>query len=276
MNKKHKYVITTNNRFLHLQETDSESAVKGDKCGAVQIDQFTAVQADQLGAVQGDECCAVPTVTAAVKVSSVAEVNSTTEVRTVDEKISDAEVSSALEVSTTVNFFDKVMITKTRKRKCRKCGYKGNCHLKSNCRSREKICYSCLKSNHYPKSQDCKVRRQRKKYYLCQQEAKITMENRNKKEENNSLPDDIIRLINDRILLIEDNLRKEGLDTDVINKSNDQVEEFIKLSINSTHFLENFVTIQEHPFKEVSNKCSTVCDKMMKHKQNIKVNMCHK
>ena len=69
MDKKRKYVITTYNRFLHLQEKDSESAAKGEQssgiqinqCGAIQEDQFSANQADQHGAVQTNQCSAVHT-----------------------------------------------------------------------------------------------------------------------------------------------------------------------------------------------------------------------
>jgi hypothetical protein len=49
----------------------------------------------------------------------------------------------------------------SKKRKCRKCGYKKTCHMKSHCKSNEKNCYACQKSDHFPKSQDCKIKKKR-------------------------------------------------------------------------------------------------------------------
>ena len=58
----------------------------------------------------------------------------------------------------------KELWTATEKRKCRKCGFKNNCHLlHGNCNADGKICTFCLKSNHFPMSANCKKRRNTQK-----------------------------------------------------------------------------------------------------------------
>ena len=48
----------------------------------------------------------------------------------------------------------------SQKKKCKTCGFKRNCHLTS-CKAQDKVCFSCSKPNHFPKSLNCKIRPKR-------------------------------------------------------------------------------------------------------------------
>ena len=50
---------------------------------------------------------------------------------------------------------------KSKKMKCRTCGYKKSCHLQCACKAQDMHCYACLKPNHFPKSLNCKVKRKK-------------------------------------------------------------------------------------------------------------------
>ena len=49
------------------------------------------------------------------------------------------------------------------KRKCRRCSFRGYCHLNiTGCRAIQKNCFSCDKLGHFPQSQNCKATRNEK------------------------------------------------------------------------------------------------------------------
>ena len=61
------------------------------------------------------------------------------------------------------DLFDKpVAKIRGQKKKCRRCGYKKKCHLKSSCKAKGKCCYACNKKNHFPKSKNCAMKSQKK------------------------------------------------------------------------------------------------------------------
>lgn len=51
----------------------------------------------------------------------------------------------------------------SRKIKCRSCGYKRRCHLEALCKSKVKTCFACSKQGHFPKSQNCKAQRKKRR-----------------------------------------------------------------------------------------------------------------
>ena len=67
------------------------------------------------------------------------------------------------EIGQIVQEESKSVIIKSRKKKCRSCGYRKTCHLQQKCRAQDKNCYACLGQSHFPKSQNCLSKRKKKK-----------------------------------------------------------------------------------------------------------------
>ena len=54
---------------------------------------------------------------------------------------------------------EAVLKSTTMKKKCRSCGYKRKCHLEIFCKTKDKTCFACLKTGHFPKSPNCKAKK---------------------------------------------------------------------------------------------------------------------
>ena len=212
-----------------------------------------------------------------------------------------SDVSQEMEVEETVAGMFKLKS----KRKCRKCGYKSNCHSKENCKSEGLTCFACLKPSHFPKSPDCKRNKiiKLKPVYGClrlKQSLKrglkeniVEPKQLNKEKKSLILSEKDIKIIKERITFIEkiilsnrklenlsngskvlllsyvlfniNHLYVKGHESDERvqmkqkeqnmhnEKDNDedfliipeQIEDFLTVSHNSTHIIENFVEPEE-------------------------------
>ena len=149
-------VVPTSNGFLHLDDDDSgdDLSVKEEKtekesktdrqCKKLSIKNYVDQRRDN---IKKRRC--------RIQAFPILESFEAKNMFGVFQKLNQSQVDEILGSKNEVIQEEKTVISQ--KKRCKSCGYKKVCHLQSYCKAQGKLCYTCCKPNHFPKSRNCKM-----------------------------------------------------------------------------------------------------------------------